>query len=85
MILNRYPLTSNCRNGVVFFKVTNIEHGIIDIDASQTGPDAYFAAIMGEMGCWVDSNVTQIMQTGLEHSHVPDVSVYLGIGEQVYK
>lgn len=39
---------------------------------------------MGELGCWVDSKVTQIMQTGLEHSRVPDVLGYLGIREAFF-
>jgi peroxin-6 len=71
---------------VVFFKITNIAHDVatsIDVDESQNGAasDGYFAATMGELGCWIDSKVTQIMQTGLEHSRVPDVLRYLRIRE----
>lgn len=80
--MRRFPLGSSIGTGVVFFKITNIEHDVasIDIDESQgTASDGYFAATMGELGCWVDSKVTQIMQTGVEHSRVPDVSDYLNI------
>lgn len=31
---------------------------------------------MGELGCFVDSDVTRIVQAGLEHSRVPDVGAY---------
>jgi peroxin-6 len=65
---------------VVFFKITNIEHDVLDIAQTTSGPDAYFAATMGELGCWIDPKVTQMMQTGLEHSRVPDVISYLNVG-----
>ena len=53
----------------------------MDIEESADGvADTYFAATMGELGCWVDATITQIMQTGVEHSRVPDVTRHLGIG-----
>jgi peroxin-6 len=76
----RFPLSSSAASGVVFFKITNIEHDVLDIAQTPSGPDTYFAATMGELGCWVDPKVTQMMQTGLEHSRVPDVVSYLGVG-----
>ena len=42
--------------------------------------DAYSEAALGELGCWIDPNVTQILQVGVEHAYVPDVSRYLAIG-----
>lgn len=35
---------------------------------------------VGELGCWVDPSVTRLIQTGLEHSRVPDVGTYLELG-----
>jgi len=34
---------------------------------------------MGELGCWIDTFVTKMVQTGVENSWVPDVSSYLGL------
>jgi len=72
---------------VVYFKITNIEHDVLDIDVSdrQTASDAYFAATMGELGCWVESKITQMVQAGLEHSRVPDATRYLGIGALMFQ
>lgn len=54
----------------------------IDVDESKANTsDSYLAATLGELGCWVDSKVTQILQTGAEHSRVPDVAAYLDIRE----
>ena len=73
-------------SGAVYFKITNIEYDVLDIDVSerQTASDAYFAATMGELGCWVDPKITQMVQAGLEHSRVPDVTRYLGIGALIF-
>ena len=35
---------------------------------------------MGELGCWIDPQVTKMVQAGLEHTRVPDVAPYLNIG-----
>ncbi|KAF8311552.1 AAA-domain-containing protein, partial [Clavulina sp. PMI_390] len=77
-------LDQDVATGVVFFKITNISHDIASIQVNESpagASDDYFAATMGELGCWVDSKVTQIIQTGLEYSRVPDVTDYLRIGE----
>ncbi|KAF8334192.1 P-loop containing nucleoside triphosphate hydrolase protein [Cantharellus anzutake] len=73
-----FPLSSPVNTGVVYFKITNIEHDVVDIDISER-ESTYFASTMGELGCWVDSKVTKMVQAGLEHSRVPDVTSYLGI------
>ncbi|KAG6813100.1 hypothetical protein H0H92_013954 [Tricholoma furcatifolium] len=60
-------------NEVVFFCITNIEHDIVKHDASL---DVYNGTTIGELGCWVDSSVTRVVQAGVEHSWVPDVGTY---------
>ncbi|GJJ12495.1 hypothetical protein Clacol_006737 [Clathrus columnatus] len=62
---------------VVFFKVTNIDFEIVH--TQDPYPDYYMAATMGELGCWVDTTSTKMIQTGVEQSRVIDVSSYLGI------
>ncbi|KAF8491938.1 AAA-domain-containing protein [Gautieria morchelliformis] len=66
-------------NGVVFFKITNLEYDIMNTGQASMSPDQYMAATMGELGCWVDTQITQMVQTGMEHSRVPDVTSYLGV------
>lgn len=62
-------------NAVVYFMVTNLEYDVVKTDVSQTFMDAYISATMGEFGCWVDSEITKVVQAGVEHSFVPE---YLG-------
>ena len=35
----------------------------------------------GELGCFVDPYATKLLQTGIEHSLVPDMTAFLGICE----
>ncbi|KAH8829712.1 AAA-domain-containing protein [Flagelloscypha sp. PMI_526] len=59
---------------MVFFIVTHID----TIGPSQQHAPAhnmvdagYDGAIAGELGCWVDTSITKIVQAGLEHSRIP--------------
>lgn len=55
--------------------ITNVDHDLFLHDSDfQNGSAA------GELGCWVDSVSTRVVQIGLEHSRIPDVATYLGIG-----
>ncbi|CCM06091.1 uncharacterized protein FIBRA_08338 [Fibroporia radiculosa] len=81
---HEYPDYSDTANELVYFLVTNIEHNVL---TSQCGEgslqDIYVGATVGELGCWIDSSVTRMIQTGLEHSRVPDISKgtpFLGYG-----
>ena len=65
-------------NELVYFMVTNVECDPLSSDIN--GGDLYSGITTGEWGCWVDPAITRIVQTGLEHSRVPDISEYLGIG-----
>ncbi|KAF8526854.1 AAA-domain-containing protein [Hysterangium stoloniferum] len=69
--------------GVVFFKITNIEYDVVDTKQDVASPDHYMAATMGELGCWVDTHITKMVQTGVEYSRVPDVASYLGLDSEV--
>ncbi|KAG8879295.1 peroxisomal assembly protein [Tulasnella sp. 331] len=71
---------------IVFFKVTHLEHPVIDTtnstsDGTNDGIfDAYVAATMGELGCYVDSTMTKMVQAGVEHSLIPsNVQSYYNI------
>lgn len=65
---------------VVFFLVTNIEHSVIANPAPIAEQDLYTGSTVGELGCWIDSSITRMVQTGLEHARVPDVGSYLEQG-----
>ena len=66
-------------NEVVFFKVTNIEYDVMPRPNSSV-EDVYTGSVLGELGCWVDSSNTRMVQTGVEHSRVPSVCSYMNIG-----
>lgn len=64
-------------NELVYFSITNIEHDIMQNDAST---DVYVGSMLGELGCWVDPAVTRMVQTGVQHSWVPDLGKYIEMG-----
>ncbi|KAH9483816.1 Peroxisomal biogenesis factor 6 [Psilocybe cubensis] len=66
-------------NEVVFFKVTNIEYDVVN-HANSSVQDLYTGSTLGELGCWVDTSITRMIQTGIEHSRVPRVRSYMNIG-----
>ena len=66
-------------NAVVFFKVTNIEYDVMPCPNSSV-EDLYTGSTLGELGCWVDTSITRMVQTGVEHSRVPSVCSYMNIG-----
>jgi peroxin-6 len=37
----------------------------------------------GELGCWIDSTVTRMVQAGTERSRIPDIATYAGTGQYV--
>lgn len=69
-----YKITSPARaNEVVYFRITNIEH---DVMQNDTTTDVYVGSMLGELGCWVDPSVTRMVQTGVQHSWIPDLGIY---------
>ncbi|KAG8958992.1 peroxisomal assembly protein [Tulasnella sp. 419] len=78
---HQLPLSAKSPSGVVYFKITNLEYDILDTthnmsDSVSSTSDSYAAATLGELGCWIDPAFTRIIQTGLEHSRVPDLYQY---------
>jgi len=61
-------------NELVYFSITNIEH---DIMQNDTSTDVYVGSMLGELGCWMDPAVTRMVQTGVQHSWVPDLGKYI--------
>ena len=73
------PSNGSRANGLVFFKVTSIEYDTV----LKSGPplqDVYMGSTLGELGCWIDTSVTRMIQAGIEHTRIPDVTSYLQIG-----
>ena len=64
-------------DAVAFFQIVNLEY---DVVAGIEGSGHLAAASMGELGCWIDTTVTRMMQAGVEHSFVPFVDEYYGLG-----
>ncbi|KXN87722.1 Peroxisomal biogenesis factor 6 [Leucoagaricus sp. SymC.cos] len=64
-------------NEVVYFLITNVEHSVIPNQVLDGGQDLYTGSTVGELGCWIDSSVTRMVQTGLEHARVPEIGSYL--------
>jgi peroxin-6 len=69
-----------CKHQIVYFMITNVEYDILEDTCAQQSNDLYLRGRMGELGCWVDSLVTRIMQVGLEHSRIPYAGSYLDPG-----
>ncbi|KAJ2917643.1 hypothetical protein MD484_g2754, partial [Candolleomyces efflorescens] len=63
-------------NGLVFFMITNVEYDILADNSGDNSQDVFLGSRMGELGCFVDPEVTRIVQAGLEHSRIPDVGAY---------
>lgn len=75
---------ANGANELVYFLVTNVEHSVVPRLDEMSSPDMYVGATVGELGCWVDTAVTRMVQTGVEHSRVPNMGEYLSIGTRAF-
>ncbi len=67
-------------NEVLFFKVTNVDYASKP-QSDSLSHDFYEGSTFGELGCWVDPTTTRIVQTGVEHSRVPDIMSYMQLGK----
>ncbi|THH06073.1 hypothetical protein EW145_g4336 [Phellinidium pouzarii] len=65
-----------------FFLVTNVVHDVLDVNDSNLKVDAFSGSIIGELGCWIDSSKTRVIQAGIEHAFVPDTQYYSSISEE---
>lgn len=78
---NRSPASSSRVNEVVFFMVTNLEYDVPQNGRHAQPADMYVGSAIGELGCWVDPTFTRMVQTGIEHSTIPEAAAYLGAGQ----
>ncbi|KAF8652744.1 hypothetical protein AX16_004241 [Volvariella volvacea WC 439] len=67
--------TSPYRTEVAYFLVTNVDCEV-KINEDLYPPDLYTGSTLGELGCWVDSNITRVNQAGVEQSWVPSLGSY---------
>ncbi|KAG6878747.1 hypothetical protein C0993_008046 [Termitomyces sp. T159_Od127] len=68
----KFPAFPSRSNEIVFFCVTNIEYALV----KHAYHDVCNGSTVGELGCWVDSSITRIVQSGVEHSWIPSVGTY---------
>ena len=56
----------------------SIQYIVTSIDCARSGnnhdelTDGILGLSVGELGCWIDSAVTRIVQVGVEHTLTPD-------------
>ena len=67
-------IAHNCSDVLVYFVVRNVVYE----SATAQGHGQPCQILHG--GCFVDSNVTRIIQVGVEHTRVPDTYDYYGLG-----
>ncbi len=72
--------SSGNANELVYFIVTNVEHSVPSRIGETSSLDMYVGATVGELGCWIDTAITRMVQTGIEHSRVPAMAQYFGTG-----
>ncbi|KAI5124021.1 hypothetical protein M0805_003853 [Coniferiporia weirii] len=72
------------QNGVGYFKITNLVYDVVDVCNGDQKIDAFSGTTFGELGCWIDSSMTRVIQTGLEHSFAPDTPDYCPISQSVH-
>ncbi|KAF8497120.1 AAA-domain-containing protein [Russula emetica] len=65
---------------IVYFIVTNVDCDPPSINSALNPSDVHLGLSAGELGCWVDTTVTRVMQTGVEHVRIPDASAFLSPG-----
>ena len=62
---------------IVYFIVTNVDCDLPSINSTLNPSDVHLGLSAGELGCWVDTTVTRVTQTGVEHVRIPDASAFL--------
>lgn len=74
---------SKTQNEVGYFKVTNLVYDVVDVCDGDQKIDAFSGTTFGELGCWIDSSMTRVIQTGLEHSFALDAPDHCPISQPV--
>ncbi|KAI0303446.1 P-loop containing nucleoside triphosphate hydrolase protein [Multifurca ochricompacta] len=62
---------------IIYFTVTNIDCDPPSTNNAVNPSDVHLGLSAGELGCWVDTAITRMTQTGLEHARIPDASGFL--------
>ena len=57
--------------------MTNVDCDPPSINSALNPSDVHLGLSAGELGCWVDTTVTRVTQTGVEHVRIPDASAFL--------
>ncbi|SCZ94448.1 BZ3500_MvSof-1268-A1-R1_Chr12-2g03905 [Microbotryum saponariae] len=73
------PASLNVPTAVVYFVITSLELSPPTEVRAEGGDELTELLDLGEFGCHVDPRMTKLVQSGVEHSLVPDVEGYLGI------
>ncbi|KZV61880.1 AAA-domain-containing protein [Peniophora sp. CONT] len=72
--------SASSKEELVYFAVTNVEfRSQMNGHATHGFSELSVGFGSGELGCWVDASETRMVQTGIEHSRVPDASAYMGL------
>ncbi|KAI0043551.1 AAA-domain-containing protein [Auriscalpium vulgare] len=64
---------------IIYFVVTNVDCDPSTAAKNTATSDLSVGVAVGELGCWVDPAVTRMLQTGTEHTRIPDGTGYLGL------
>ncbi|KAH9977248.1 P-loop containing nucleoside triphosphate hydrolase protein [Lactifluus volemus] len=62
---------------IVYFIVTNVDCDAPSTNNALNPSGVHLGLSSGELGCWVDSAVTRVTQTGFEHARIPDAWTFL--------
>ncbi|SCV73142.1 BQ2448_7067 [Microbotryum intermedium] len=73
------PASPNVPTAVVYFVITSLELSPPTEVRLDGGDELTELLELGAFGCHVDPRMTKLVQSGVEHSLVPDVEGYLGI------
>ncbi|EJD02070.1 AAA-domain-containing protein [Fomitiporia mediterranea MF3/22] len=57
-------------SNIVYFVVSSLEYDVPK-SSVDSGVDEFSRTASGELGCWIDSSVTRVVQVGLEHLPTP--------------
>ena len=81
----RRPRNESNSEELVYFAVTNVE-----CRSQLNGHANGFSELSvgygsGELGCWVDTAETRMVQTGVEHARAPDATAYMGAHDVVVR
>ena len=75
-----FNFTRRRNNEIAYFVITNIESDVTSAPNPYDSVDYYTGSTLGELGCWVDTTSTRIVQAGLEHSWIPFLGTYADLG-----